>query len=148
MKRNTLANRIRTSTACNMLVDGKEIIIIYNYHNVKKGFFKLLCRHFAPNIMILSNTFCHLTLHEAARVRSVSLAQIMVITFQNRMAQFSLYVHKGGLKPDSFHFIFQNRMYTLTNILHQTLLYVYTNRIFRRYYQRTSRSNVLHIIIE
>ena len=22
------------------------------------------------------------------------------------MAQFSLYVHKGGLKPDSFHFIF------------------------------------------
>ena len=23
------------------------------------------------------------------------------------LAQFSLYVHKGGLKPDSFHFIFQ-----------------------------------------
>ena len=22
------------------------------------------------------------------------------------MAQFSLYVHKGGLKPDSFHFLF------------------------------------------
>ena len=28
------------------------------------------------------------------------------------LAQFSLYVHKGGLKPDSFHFIFisQNRI--------------------------------------
>ena len=24
------------------------------------------------------------------------------------LAQFSLYVHKGGLKPDSFHFIFEN----------------------------------------
>ena len=24
------------------------------------------------------------------------------------LAQFSLYVHKGGLKPDSFHFIFTN----------------------------------------
>ena len=24
------------------------------------------------------------------------------------LAQFSLYVHKGGLKPDSFHFIFHN----------------------------------------
>ena len=24
------------------------------------------------------------------------------------LAQFSLYVHKGGLKPDSFHFIFAN----------------------------------------
>ena len=26
------------------------------------------------------------------------------------LAQFSLYVHKGGLKPDSFHFIFQRYM--------------------------------------
>ena len=25
------------------------------------------------------------------------------------LAQFSLYVHKGGIKPDSFHFIFDNR---------------------------------------
>ena len=25
------------------------------------------------------------------------------------LAQFSLYVHKGGLKPDSFHFIFAQR---------------------------------------
>ena len=26
------------------------------------------------------------------------------------LAQFSLYVHKGGLKPDSFHFIFVSRI--------------------------------------
>ena len=26
------------------------------------------------------------------------------------LAQFSLYVHKGGLKPDSFHFIFINML--------------------------------------
>ena len=26
------------------------------------------------------------------------------------LAQFSLYVHKGGLKPDSFHFIFSLRL--------------------------------------
>ena len=27
------------------------------------------------------------------------------------LAQFSLYVHKGGLKPDSFHFIFKRKVY-------------------------------------
>ena len=27
------------------------------------------------------------------------------------LAQFSLYVHKGGLKPDSFHFIYRIRCY-------------------------------------
>ena len=27
------------------------------------------------------------------------------------LAQFSLYVHKGGLKPDSFHFIYQRISY-------------------------------------
>ena len=32
------------------------------------------------------------------------------------LAQFSLYVHKGGLKPDSFHFSFQ-----LENVLHKIL---------------------------
>ena len=33
------------------------------------------------------------------------------------LAQFSLYVHKGGLKPDSFHFIFlnPNRAFTGSN---------------------------------
>ena len=29
------------------------------------------------------------------------------------LAQFSLYVHKGGLKPDSFHFIFITLIYIL-----------------------------------
>ena len=28
------------------------------------------------------------------------------------LAQFSLYVHKGGVKPDSFHFIFRMKMST------------------------------------
>ena len=28
------------------------------------------------------------------------------------LAQFSLYVHKGGLKPDSFHFIYQSHFDT------------------------------------
>ena len=31
------------------------------------------------------------------------------------LAQFSLYVHKGGLKPDSFHFIY-SMVYTLYKI--------------------------------
>ena len=30
------------------------------------------------------------------------------------LAQFSLYVHKGGLKPDSFHFIYSDRIYQFT----------------------------------
>ena len=32
------------------------------------------------------------------------------------LAQFSLYVHKGGLKPDSFHFSFQSRWYSKCHI--------------------------------
>ena len=35
------------------------------------------------------------------------------------LAQFSLYVHKGGLKPDSFHFIFR---WTLSQTLSIVLL--------------------------
>ena len=31
------------------------------------------------------------------------------------LAQFSLYVHKGGLKPDSFHFHFQSSIKVLTH---------------------------------
>ena len=31
------------------------------------------------------------------------------------LAQFSLYVHKGGLKPDSFHFIFIKGMVNCQN---------------------------------
>ena len=41
------------------------------------------------------------------------------------LAQFSLYVHKGGLKPDSFHFYDANRsveaVFTLINISDDTL---------------------------
>ena len=33
------------------------------------------------------------------------------------LAQFSLYVHKGGLKPDSFH-LFQRKRLSLTSALH------------------------------
>ena len=29
-----------------------------------------------------------------------------VLLAETQLAQFSLYVHKGGLKPDSFHFFF------------------------------------------
>ena len=41
------------------------------------------------------------------------------------LAQFSLYVHKGGLKPDSFHFIsFRalNLSYTLKSLSYQVLI--------------------------
>ena len=31
------------------------------------------------------------------------------------LAQFSLYVHKGGLKPDSFHFIYYHPRFFLVN---------------------------------
>ena len=31
------------------------------------------------------------------------------------LAQFSLYVHKGGLKPDSFHFIYHHQIIIITN---------------------------------
>ena len=33
------------------------------------------------------------------------------------LAKFSLYVHKGGLKPDSFHFIFSGATLTGNSIL-------------------------------
>ena len=42
------------------------------------------------------------------------------------LAQFSLYVHKGGLKPDSFHFSF-TRVCTLTLTLHIFFLSVDEN---------------------
>ena len=33
------------------------------------------------------------------------------------LAQFSLYVHKGGLKPDSFHFYFMRKTCSKVNVL-------------------------------
>ena len=39
------------------------------------------------------------------------------------MAQFSLYVHKGGLKPDSFHFLLELRnIYYFTHFLFKNML--------------------------
>ena len=40
------------------------------------------------------------------------------------LAQFSLYVHKGGLKPDSFHFLcssMNDENGTLTNVILHTV---------------------------
>ena len=37
------------------------------------------------------------------------------------LAQFSLYVHKGGLKPDSFHFIYSNCLAIWQFTRYQTL---------------------------
>ena len=44
------------------------------------------------------------------------------------LAQFSLYVHKGGLKPDSFHFISQTRKLSTRAILNKLTPYrhIYT----------------------
>ena len=33
------------------------------------------------------------------------------------LAQFSLYVHKGGLKPDSFHFVISIRLNTVVSVI-------------------------------
>ena len=44
------------------------------------------------------------------------------------LAQFSLYVHKGGLKPDSFHF-FIRTINIVFFVPSAHLYYVYTGRI-------------------
>ena len=41
------------------------------------------------------------------------------------LAQFSLYVHKGGLKPDSFHF--HLRQIIINSILHRHRINLYTS---------------------
>ena len=46
------------------------------------------------------------------------------------LAQFSLYVHKGGLKPDSFHFhvkVLKNR---LANVLSDKFMFVFECKMF------------------
>ena len=61
------------------------------------------------------------------------------------LAQFSLYVHKGGLKPDSFHFIFvvsqcrtlflSHRLFTIYHRLlaasHHKIMLVISYRVYR-----------------
>ena len=68
------------------------------------------------------------------------------------LAQFSLYVHKGGIKPDSFHFIF-----ILPNISHRSqdssvigtrasptnTVYIYVKPMLLRTDRQTDRQNVL-----
>ena len=44
------------------------------------------------------------------------------------LAQFSLYVHKGGLKPDSFHF---NFLWTVETRASYKVLYIKRNLLFR-----------------
>ena len=38
------------------------------------------------------------------------------------LAQFSLYVHKGGLKPDSFHFILCSALLSVGRIVHREII--------------------------
>ena len=47
------------------------------------------------------------------------------------LAQFSLYVHKGGLKPDSFHFISLIFIYKETNQQEKTTILYYNK--YRKY---------------
>ena len=54
------------------------------------------------------------------------------------LAQFSLYVHKGGLKPDSFHFV--------TNTLNALLLHQIEEICSRLYYVKTQQD--LKILIQ
>ena len=53
------------------------------------------------------------------------------------LAQFSLYVHKGGLKPDSFHFILSNAPFS-RNINHFGFYTCYENPV----YQKDLRVNI------
>ena len=41
------------------------------------------------------------------------------------LAQFSLYVHKGGLKPDSFHFLFKQITLSYMDFYHLSILCIF-----------------------
>ena len=45
------------------------------------------------------------------------------------LAQFSLYVHKGGLKPDSFHFTYHVLLICIKSMFHYELIYPVTNML-------------------
>ena len=59
------------------------------------------------------------------------------------LAQFSLYVHKGGLKPDSFHFITMyispytenNQFYTVPYIKSPNSTYIHIFSVFNYYWK-------------
>ena len=45
------------------------------------------------------------------------------------LAQFSLYVHKGGLKPDSFHLFFARSIIrSMWEVMHWCLVFLHTDR--------------------
>ena len=50
------------------------------------------------------------------------------------LAQFSLYVHKGGLKPDSFHFISDNNFFKLRFRILADILVLFTLASIKIYY--------------
>ena len=62
------------------------------------------------------------------------------------LAQFSLYVHKGGLKPDSFHFCDGSQMVCLPNSNHGSCFYFFQNfhiftNIFNQHFYETRSPN-------
>ena len=58
------------------------------------------------------------------------------------LAQFSLYVHKGGLKPDSFHF-YQELFYQIWWYFHWSTCFLYKPRNQRIFFQFKIIINVL-----
>ena len=56
------------------------------------------------------------------------------------LAQFSLYVHKGGLKPDSFHFIFESTLANREEIKKPCRVYPFC--------AQNVASNPIHFIIQ
>ena len=57
------------------------------------------------------------------------------------LAQFSLYLHKGGLKPDSFHFIIRKSPLTI-------YLYLYVTFLNRALFSLSFYHTILHCDVE
>ena len=56
------------------------------------------------------------------------------------LAQFSLYVPKGGLKPDSFHFIsLPGPCHCTRNITHRSFYFTYKTRAYNKYYLKKNK---------
>ena len=60
------------------------------------------------------------------------------------LAQFSLYVHKGGLKPDSFHFIYMHVHAGILFYLITIRLKIYTSFYVRKTESRVCQSPSKH----
>ena len=51
-----------------------------------------------------------------------------VLLAETQLAQFSLYVHKGGLKPDSFHFFFYLQRHQMSQLhVHKCIRFMENN---------------------